>query len=324
MPITNFDQSISWAKEALEEEAKSISFAATKLDQNFSSSIKLILEAKGKVVVTGLGKSGHVAKKIAATLSSSGTPSIFLHPAEALHGDLGILSQNDILLALTYSGETYETLKVAKFAKKSELPVIAITGNKESSLSKLSDFTLDASVEREVCPNELAPTSSTTLAMAIGDAIAVSLMRAKSFSSRDFAKFHPEGLLGRKLSLVKEFSRKNLIPLTEKISLYKVLSHMSHPNFGVCVIANKQEQVEGIITDGDVRRFLLSIDKSPKEIAAHDIMTKNPKLIHEDDSALLAAKIMERQKISSLIVVKNKNVFSGIIRLQDLLEAKII
>lgn len=321
----NFDQTLLWAKETLEEEAKSLLLAANNLDHNFSSSIKAILECKGKLIVTGLGKSGHVAKKIAATFSSCGAPSIYLHPSEALHGDLGLIEDSDILLAIAYSGETYETLKVAKYAQHMGLPIISITGELNSSLALLSDFCLNGNVPREVCPNELAPTSSTTVAMVLGDALAVSLMKAKNFKSQDFARYHPEGLLGRKLTKVFEYTRKNTRAVPPDLSFDKVIEHMSEPNYGVTVVSSHDEKkILGIITDGDLRRFLLQKETKIKSTTASDIMTKNPKSICENNFAYQAAKIMENLKISALVVTDSNNHFSGILRLQDLITAKIV
>lgn len=322
--MNSLKQSLSWGKEALQEEAKCLQEAAEKLDDNFHGAVEAILKAKGKLVITGLGKSGHVAKKISATFSSSGTPSFYLHPGEALHGDLGVFEKEDLLLVIAYSGETYETLKVAKFAKSMGITVISITGKPSSNLNLLSDFNLDGSVKREVCPNELAPTSSTTVAMALGDALAVSLIKARAFGPRDFAKLHPEGLLGRRLSLVRDFTKKDLKPLREESSFNQVLKHMSDPNYGICVLASSEGFVQGVITDGDVRRFLLEQKSSPSLIKAKDVMTKNPKHIQEISSALEAARIMENCGISSLVVKNNEEKFSGILRLQDLLAAKIL
>ena len=325
MNLENYECSLLWAKETLEEEAKSLELTAKNLDHNFSSCLRLLNECSGKVVISGLGKSGHVAKKISATLSSSGTPSVFLHPSEALHGDLGILSQKDILLTIAYSGETYETVKVAKHAKSMGLSVISITGNPNSSLGKLSDFCLDGSVPREVCPNELAPTSSTLVAMALGDALAVSLMRTKKFTSRDFARFHPEGTLGRRLSLVGEFLRKDLKSISPETPFEEVIQSLSNPNYGICVITDSSErEVLGVVTDGDLRRYLLKRPSNEKTVTALDLMTRNSKKIQTNESAYRAGEAMEELGISALVVVNEKNEFEGIIRLHDLVRAKII
>jgi arabinose-5-phosphate isomerase len=318
-------ESVLSGQETLKEEAAALLVTADRLGKSFSVAIEILLEAYGKTVVTGLGKSGHVARKIAATLSSCGTPSIYLHPGEALHGDLGLLEKNDVLLALAYSGETYETVKVARYAKNTGLRVISITGNLDSALAKLSDASLHGGVSKEVCPNALAPTSSTTVAMALGDALAVSLMKAKNFTAKDFARYHPEGLLGRKLSLVSEFTRKDSSPVTEDSSLQIVIHHMSSPNYGVTAVIEKTTNiVTGVITDGDLRRFLLNRKIFEQEITAFHILTRNPRVITEYESAYNAGKLMEDLGISSLVVVDQEKKYTGILKLGDLIRAKIL
>lgn len=228
-------------------------------------------------------------------------------------------------MALAYSGETYETLKVARYAKNMGLQVIAITGHENSSLAKLSDAHLYGGVAKEVCPNELAPTSSTTVALALGDALAVSLMKAKNFTARDFARYHPEGLLGRKLSLVAEYMRRDSSPVTKNSSLKTVIEHMSSPNYGICaVMEEKSNTVLGVITDGDLRRFLLRREDFQKEVTAEDLMTKKPKKIPEEECAYTAGKLMESLGVSSLLVTNKEKKFCGLLRLSDLIMAKII
>lgn len=319
---------IRWGQRALEQESLALSQAATKLSVNFSDAVLRIVENKGKVVLTGLGKSGHIARKIAATLASTGTPSFFMHPSEALHGDSGMVDQNDILLAIGFNGETREVVEVAKFARRMGLGVISITGNLQSSLALLSDIVLDGSVATEACPLNLAPTSSTTVALALGDALAVALMRKRGFQEVDFARYHPEGALGRKLSLVKQhmidMDRMSLLKLNS--SFQDTLQKVTQNNLGISPVVGASHQVEGVVTDGDLRRAILRHQGDVFGLLAKDIMTEAPKLIQPQALAVDALQLMETKKITALLVVddlKRKSLL-GLVRMHDLLAAKII
>lgn len=319
---------VHWGQRALEQESLALAQAATKLSENFSDAVLRIVANKGKVVLTGLGKSGHIARKIAATFASTGTPSFFMHPSEALHGDSGMVDKNDILLAIGFNGETREVVEVAKFARRIGVCVISITGNLNSSLASLSDIVLDGSVTAEACPLNLAPTSSTTVALALGDALAVALMRKRGFQEVDFARYHPEGALGRKLSLVKQ----HMIDI-ERISLLKAhssfkdtLHKVTQNNLGISAVVSDSKVVEGVVTDGDLRRAILEHQAAIFELCAKDFMTKEPKLIGPNALAVDALQVMEAKKITALLVVDDlkRKTLLGLVRMHDLLAAKII
>jgi arabinose-5-phosphate isomerase len=275
-----------------------------------------------------MGKSGHIGRKIASTLSSTGTSSVFLHPAEALHGDFGTLQPGDCLLAIAFGGETSEVLRVAEFARRSHIPVVAITGRADSSLARLADHVLDGSIAREACPLNLAPTTSTTVALALGDALAVALMRARGFTPHDFARLHPDGSLGRKLSLVKQYMREEstIARITPETSFHDVLEAVTRNNFGIVAVLNPAKQLIGAITDGDLRRAVLKHDAKAMGLKASDLMSGTPKTITPEELAVDAVAIMENHKITSLFVVKSAHdrELRGLLRLHDLLEAKIV
>lgn len=316
-------------REVLKKEAATLESAAVRLDSSFQKAVELIASTTGKVVCSGLGKSGHVARKIAATLSSTGTPASFLHPAEALHGDLGMITRNDCLLAIAYGGETTEILEVCKFSKRRNIPMIGITGKLSSTLAEMVDIVLDGSVEVEACPHNLAPTNSSTLAMALGDALAVALMGVRGFSQADFAAYHPAGSLGRKLATVSDLmrSRNELKSLTILDSFSNILEGITNPNFGIVPVLDDQSRIVGAITDGDLRRALSKFNEQALSKTAGQLMTPNPKLIRPDALAIEAFGIMEKYKITSLFVTSDADPSSplvGIIRMHDLLEQKII
>ena len=273
---------IGSAQNTLEMEAKALSFAASRLGAEFSNAAETLLRAQGKVVVTGLGKSGHVGRKISATFASTGTPSFFLHPAEALHGDLGMIQRQDVLLAIAFGGETDEVLSVARHAKRIGVPVISITGKLDSSLAKISDQAIDGTVEREVCPHNLAPTTSTTVAMALGDSLAIALMKARGFSESDFARLHPSGALGRRLATVRDLmkpageSLPSVLPTTE---FHDVLEAVTKRNYGIVPVQDKSGRLVGAISDGDIRRALLTQGSNALTLPADKIMTSTPKKI---------------------------------------------
>lgn len=318
----------SWGRDALLVERDALDFAASRIGDAFAGAVEAILNARGKVVVTGLGKSGHVARKIASTLASTGTSAFFLHPTEALHGDFGMMQSNDCLLAIAFGGETQEVLEVARFARRSGLPVIGITGRIDSSLAQLAHFVLDGSVEKEADPFNLAPSASSTLAMALGDAIAVTLMRARGFSAADFASLHPGGSLGRKLSLVQNHMHtgKQIPTIASTANFHEVLEGVTRQNFGIVAVVNESGKLLGAISDGDLRRALLRLDSKALRQKASDLMTASPKTITSTALALDALRIMNEKQITQLFVVASGSSHDlvGIIRLHDLLAAKIL
>ncbi len=318
------DQYIPWARDVLEAEGLSLLATAKALGPGFKEAVSTILSSKGKVVVTGLGKSGHVGRKLAATLASTGTAAFFLHPSEALHGDLGMIQNHDVVLALAFGGETRETLEVVKFANRRSIPVIAITGKLESSLARMASVVLDGSVEREACPLNLAPTTSTVVAMGLGDALAIAIMRARGFEKSDFAQYHPDGSLGRQLSLVSEHMKTDLIAIHENDDFNRVLEVITTHNYGIAGVYDAQDKLIGAITDGDLRRAIKSAREGIFKLRAKEIMTKNPKTIENDRLALDAVKMMEQMRITSLFVRDQQQHIVGLIRMHDLLAAKIV
>lgn len=316
---------IQWAKETLSIESAALISAGERLNGDFTDAVKTILKSNGKVVLTGLGKSGHVAKKIAATFASTGTPSFFIHPSEALHGDLGMIGSDDVIIAIAYGGETYETLRVAKFGKKINIPVISITGKVNSSLAEISDYCLDGSIDKEACPNNLAPTASTTLAMGLGDALAVSLMRSREFSSKDFAEFHPDGSLGRRLSTVSNYMKKDILSLKLNDSFTRALEVMTAKNYGISAVLDEDNYLVGAMTDGDIRRALIKKDSAVFAQNVEALMTSNPKSIPSTTLAIEAVSVMEEFRITSLFVTdEHSGNLVGILRMHDLISAKVV
>jgi arabinose-5-phosphate isomerase len=318
---------IHWGREALELEASCLVAASKKLDLTFSSAVTVIKDCKGKLVTTGLGKSGHVARKISSTFASTGTSSFYLHPTEALHGDMGMLGQDDCLLAIAFGGETPEILEVTNYARRIGVRVIAITGKITSSLAKSAHLVLDASVEKEACPLNLAPTASSTLALALGDALAMAVMRARGFGERDFASLHPGGALGRKLALVKDHMHEKIPKLSVQSTFAEILSGITNPNYGiVAVVDQNHENLVGAITDGDLRRALVKFGVEAVKKSAQDLMSPSPRTIEISSLVGEAVKKMEELKITSLFVVNGANSQKplGIIRMHDILAAKIL
>jgi arabinose-5-phosphate isomerase len=313
-------------RNALVQEADVLKKASERLSKSFADCVAKMATLSGKVVVAGLGKSGHVARKIAATLASTGTPAFFLHPSEALHGDLGMLQSSDALLAVAYSGETEETNSVARYAKRLGIPVVAIVGRPDSTLAKLADFVLDGSVEREVCPHNLAPTSSTTVAMALGDSLAVALMTYRGFSAENFANFHPGGALGRRLSSVSDYMHavEGLPTLQASATFTEILDKVTKRNFGIVPVVDKEGILKGSISDGDLRRALAKFREKALALKAGEFMSGNPKTIEKSTLALNAFKKMEEHQITSLFVVSKEGSLEGLIRMHDLLAAKIV
>ncbi|MDR0453636.1 MAG: KpsF/GutQ family sugar-phosphate isomerase [Deferribacteraceae bacterium] len=314
---------LSFGKYTLEVEKNAIDSAAAKLDGNFVKAVDFIMKCRGRVVVTGMGKSGHIAQKIAATLSSTGTPSFFMHPAEGVHGDLGMLVRGDVVIALSYSGETEEIKSILPIIKRLELPLISITGNVNSVLGRKSDAVLDGNIEKEACPMNLAPTSSTTVALALGDAIAVALVECRDFKAEDFALVHPSGALGRKLLLTVEdlWHTGDELPLTTlDMPLKDILYVISSKRFGCAAVADGNGKLIGIITDGDLRRAMEKYSDI-MQIPVGNIMSGNPKRIAPGVLAAHALAIMEKYSITSLLSVDEEDRPIGIIHLHDLLRA---
>ncbi len=309
---------LNLAKNVFQIEAFEISNIAKKLSNDFEETIRAILKSSGKVVVTGIGKSGIIGKKISATLSSTGTPSFFLHPAEAYHGDLGMVERDDIVLLISNSGETDEVLRILPFFKSQGNITIAITGNPQSTLAKNSNYYLDIGVSQEACPLQLAPTSSTTATLVMGDALAVVLMQLRNFQPKDFAQFHPGGNLGKRLvtKVGDVMRRENLPTCNPDTDMKSVIHKVTAGKLGL-VIVMEQNTIVGIITDGDLRRAMERSEDQFFKLRAKDIMTTNPKVIDEDSKLVEANRIMEENKINSLLVV-NRNRLVGVIQLYDI------
>ncbi|WP_391527385.1 KpsF/GutQ family sugar-phosphate isomerase [Campylobacter lari] len=306
---------IKIAKEVFEIESKTILDLCDNLDEDFNKTIELILSIKGRCVISGMGKSGHIGAKIAATLASTGTPSFFMHPGEALHGDLGMLTSEDVLLAISNSGETEEVLKLIPVIKKRKIPLIVMAGNQNSTLAKQADIFINIAVKKEACPLQLAPTSSTTATLAMGDAIAVALMRAKNFRPDDFALFHPGGSLGRKLlTRVGDLMVSNNLPIVSPESEFnELVDVMTSGKLGLCIVL-ENEKLVGIITDGDLRRALRANDKPRFDFKAKEIMSESPKTIEASAMASEAEELMLKHKIKEIVVTQNEKI-AGIIQL---------
>ncbi|MCL9819172.1 MAG: KpsF/GutQ family sugar-phosphate isomerase [Helicobacter sp.] len=302
------------AKEVFDIESEAILGLKEYLNQDFNGAIECILKLKGHCVITGMGKSGHIAAKMAATLASTGTPSFFLHPGEALHGDLGMLTKEDAVIAISNSGESEEVLRIISLIKKRGIPLIVMSGNPQSTLAKEGRYFLNIAVKREACPLQLAPTSSTTANLAMGDAIAVALMKARGFKPENFAMFHPGGSLGRKLlTQVKDIMVTKDLPIVlPKTSFKELIAVMTSKRLGVCLVL-EDNKLRGIITDGDLRRTLME-DKF--EVCAEEIMTKQPKVIQSNAMATEAEAIMMESKIKELVVMDGDQVV-GIVQLYE-------
>lgn len=313
------------AKDVLLIEAKELEDAANSINDEISKAVKLISKASGKLIVTGVGKSGLVGAKIAATLASTGTSSFFLHPTEAMHGDLGMISAGDVVLAISYSGESSELIQILPHLKRLNIPMIAMANSKNSTLAKYSDLFLDVSIKKEACPLDTAPTSSTTLTMAMGDALAVCLMKNSNFNKSDFASFHPGGSLGKKLFIkVDDLMKKDNLPIIKlNTTLKEAVVVISEGRLGNAIIVNDNNHLEGLLSDGDLRRNMMSDDFS-LDTKVQDIATLNPKYI--DDKNILASdalKIIEDNKIQLLIVLNKDKTIHGVLHIHTLVEAGI-
>lgn len=305
---------IDVAKKCFQEEAEAILNLIPKLDDNFTKAIGLIIESKGKFIVTGVGKSGHIGAKIASTLASTGTPAFFVNPLDAFHGDLGMIGKGDVVLAISNSGQTDELLRFIPLLKERDIPIISMSGNPASLLAKYSDCHLNVSVEKEACPLNLAPTSSTTATLAMGDAIACALMTVRNFQAKDFAQFHPGGSLGRRLlSRVKDYMTSDNLPIvTRESKISDTLLQISRTKMGIAVVV-EEGKILGAVTDGDIRRTMQRDQDSFFQLTVKDLMNSSPKTIKEDAKLSQAEKIMRQHNIKSLIVVDNDNKLVGVI-----------
>ncbi|GAB1596498.1 KpsF/GutQ family sugar-phosphate isomerase [Lysobacter claricitrinus] len=308
-------------------EAEALAAVSARLDGGFADACRLMLQARGRVVCVGMGKSGHIARKIAATLASTGTPSFFVHPGEAAHGDLGMITDADVVLALSYSGESDEILTLMPVLKRQGNAVIAMTGRPASSMAREADVHLDVSVPAEACPLHLAPTSSTTASLAMGDALAVALLEARGFTADDFARSHPAGALGRRLLLhiVDVMHAGDDLPLVRPdASVSEALVEMSRKRLGLTAVADESRRLLGVFTDGDLRRTLDDAQLDLRSTTIAQVMTRNPRTIGADVLAVEAAHVMEQYKINGLLVVDGEGRVVGALNIHDLLRARVV
>jgi len=310
----------SIAKEVFKIEAKEISNLSSLLTSDFESSVNIIIGSKGKFIISGMGKSGIVGKKIAATLASTGTPSFFLHPGEAYHGDLGMIEKEDVVLLISNSGETDEVLKLVPFLKSQNNNTISITGNPNSTLAKNTHYHLNVAVQIEACPLQLAPTSSTTATMVMGDALAVALMKIRDFKEVNFAKFHPGGSLGRRLlQTVENVMKKDNLPVVLQATSIKEIIHViTDGKCGLVAVADQNKKIIGVISDGDIRRAMETNQADFFNLIAENLMSRNPKTVLLNTSLVNANNVMNQEKISSLLVVDHDQILIGIVQLFDL------
>jgi len=312
------DVLIESARRTLSIQAQALANLSNQVTEEFAKAVRMILASKGRTIICGMGKSGLIGKKIAATLASTGTPSFFLHPGEAFHGDLGMIQAEDTLILISYSGETEELMRLLPSLKSFGNPSVALVGNMNSTLAKHCDCVLDISIDRETCPNNLAPTTSTTMTTAMGDALAVALMECRNFQPQDFARFHPGGSLGRKLlTRVKDLMHKDDLPIcTSQTTLKDAISVMTHGRMGVVLIQD-EDKLLGIFTDGDLRRSMLKESEGMIHKTMDTLMTPNPKTINENTMIVQAEEQMLRDKITLLIVVDDTQNVSGILEIYD-------
>ena len=322
----NPDQALQLARETLDIEAQALIGLKSRLDHRFSQAVQMMLSVKGRVVVTGMGKSGHIGSKIAATLASTGTPAMFVHPGEASHGDLGMIKAVDIVLAISNSGESDELVSILPVLKRQGVPLIAMTGGMNSALAKHADVVLDSSVDKEACPLNLAPTASTTAQLALGDALAVALLDARGFKAEDFARSHPGGSLGRRLlTHVEDVMRKgDQVPhVLPDASFTELMREMSQKGLGASAIVDEHHNILGIFTDGDLRR-LIEKGVDLRALHAKEVMHANPRTVLHDALAVEAAELMEQFQITSVLVVNESGALCGALNSNDLMRAKVI
>jgi len=319
-------QMISIGKEVIRKEAQAISDLENKINAEFAEAVELLAQCKGRVIISGMGKSGIIGRKIAATLTSTGTTAMFLHPAEGMHGDLGAVHKDDVVICISKSGNTSELFQIFPVLKRIGVPIISIVGNRRSRIAERSDIVLDASVKEEACPFNLAPTSSTTAALVIGDALAVALLKRRNFTAEQFAMFHPGGSLGKKLSVKIDdvmFTGDRIPKVTENLPLKQVIFEITAKRFGSTCVVDEEDRLIGIITDGDIRR-LVEKTKDIWELKASQIMTRNPKTVKIGSLAADALKLMTDFSIMQVIIVDDNNHPRGIVHIHDLLEAGIL
>lgn len=316
---------MSLAQQVFETESQAINHIATKLDDQFVKAVDLLLECKGRVVVTGMGKSGHIGNKIAATLASTGTPAFFVHPGEASHGDLGMITREDVVIAISNSGETQEVLALLPMLKRFDIKFVAMTGKPNSTLAKAADTHLDVGVEKEACPLGLAPTSSTTATLAMGDALAVAALQYRGFTAEDFALSHPGGALGKRLLIRVEdlMHIGDALPIvTLNTLLPEAINEMSAKTFGITAVVDDNGTFCGVFSDGDIRRAIGKLI-NPNTTMMQEIMTAKGKIIRADQLAAEALELMEKHKITSLFIIDSDKKPTGLIHLHDLLRAGI-
>ncbi|OFZ72586.1 MAG: arabinose-5-phosphate isomerase [Betaproteobacteria bacterium RBG_16_64_9] len=327
MPLAEAPPSaLARARQVLKIEADAVALLAERLDEGFQKAVDIIYRSQGRVMVSGMGKSGHIARKIASTMASTGTPAYFIHPAEASHGDLGMIKSEDVFLALSYSGESTELLTIIPLIKRQGAKLIAMTGNSASTLAREADVHLDARVAQEACPHNLAPTASTTAALALGDALAVALLDARGFSIEEFARMHPGGALGRRLlTRVKDVMRtgEELPRVPDTASFSEALIEMSRKGMGMTAVVNASGHVAGVFTDGDLRRLLERVGDI-RAVRIGEVMTRSPRTIQPDRLAAEAVQMMERHKINQLLVVDERRQLIGALNMHDLFRAKVI
>lgn len=321
---------IEHAKKVLKIEADAIAALIDRIDETFEKAVNMILNCEGRIVVTGMGKSGLIGKKIAATLASTGTPALFLHPAEGIHGDLGMVTRGDTVIALSNSGETEEVARMLPSFKRLDIRIISLTGNPESTLAKNSDVVINVGVEEEACPLGLAPTASTTATLAMGDALAVALLEKRGFKEEDFACFHPGGTLGKKLLLrVRDLmhSGEAIPAVTEETLIKDAIYEISSKKMGITAVLDLAGKLVGVISDGDLRRWMEKTEKSGENLLtkkAREIMTRNPKVANKEALAAEAVSVMEKNSITCLIVADINSKPEGVIHLHDLLKAGVV
>ena len=320
------ERALALARETLHTEAQAVAAAAERLGGAFVQAVQLVLSGSGRVVVMGMGKSGHVGRKMAATLASTGTPAMFVHPAEASHGDLGMITADDVVLAISNSGESDELTVLLPVLKRMKVPLIAMTARADSTLARHADWVLDTSVAKEACPHNLAPTASTTVQMALGDALAVALLDARGFRPEDFARSHPGGTLGRKLlTHVRDVMRSGdavpTVPLTASVT--DLMREISAKGLGASAVLDDEGGIAGIFTDGDLRR-LIEQGTDLRTAIARDVMRPRPRTVQEDALAVEAADLMEAHRISSVLVVNAQGRLCGALNTHDLMRAKVI
>ncbi|MCM2290014.1 MAG: KpsF/GutQ family sugar-phosphate isomerase [Sulfuritalea sp.] len=323
-PVHDEARAVAMGRQVLEIEAAAVAALARRLGQQFAAAVNLILDSRGRVVVSGIGKSGHIAKKLAATFASTGTPAYFVHAAEAVHGDLGMITRDDVLIAISNSGENDELLTIVPLVKRLGGKLIAITGNETSSLAQEADIHLDARVDQEACPLNLAPTASTTAALALGDALAVALLDARGFGAEDFARSHPGGALGRKLlTHVGDVMQIDVPTLTEDQQVPLALAAMTRGGMGMVVVLDAARKITGIFTDGDLRRAMERLgDLRATPVSA--VMTRHPRSIGARRLAVEAVEMMEANKINQLLVTDEAGALCGALNMHDLFRAKVV